>query len=85
MYMKELPIAEIVSGIFNGSSRLISGIYLRMHHMSIRQRHRNQIVHMCGEAPETALISHEAVDIDKKQRSSAISSGVCGHKRLSGR
>ena len=44
-----------------------------MHHMSLRQRHRDQIVDMCGETPKAALIAHEAMDINKEQGSSAIS------------
>lgn len=51
-----------------------------MHNMSIGQRHRDQIVDMSGEAPETALVAHEAMNIDEEQCSSAISGGVRGHQ-----
>jgi hypothetical protein len=51
-----------------------------MHHMSIGQRYRDQIVNMCWETLKAGLIAQKAMNVDEKQDSPAISGGFCWHE-----
>jgi hypothetical protein len=61
-----LPIAEVVPGKINSSSRFIARIDLGMYNMRLGQRQRQDIVNMCREALETGLVSHETMYVYEK-------------------
>ena len=73
-----LPIAEVVPGKINSSSRFIARIDLSMYNMRLDQRQRQDIVNMCREALETGLISHETMYVYEKQFSASLVDGLDG-------
>lgn len=44
-----------------------------MHHMTLSQGHRENIVNMSREALEARLIAHEAMNIDEQERTLSLS------------
>ena len=42
-----------------------------MHHVRIRQRHGDKIVHVGWEASETCLIAHKAMNVHKQYAAAA--------------
>ncbi len=68
-----VPIAEVISGILNRFSGLVSRVNLRVYHVRFGQGYGQEVMNMRGKAPEAGLVAHEAMDIDEKQCPSAIS------------
>ena len=51
--------------------------------MARREQHRDQVVHVRGEATEAALVAHEAVHVDQQQLAPAVARGaLLGRERV---
>ena len=80
--MRRDPIAEVLCDMLNWSAGSILWVDLRVNHMSLRQRDGQYIMDMRREALETALVAHEAVDIDQQKGSARAGGGLHRTQRL---
>ena len=69
--LRDLPRRELISCLLKTVPRLITRIDFRVHYVRIRERYRDQVVHMCWKASETRLIAHEAMDVHEQYTTSA--------------
>lgn len=72
IYGNYRPFAKLLRCMFYCVPSAILGVYLGMDHMSLSQRHGNQIVDVCGEALEASLVAHESMDVDEQQLAAAM-------------
>ena len=68
-----LPIAKVISGIFDSLSGLVLRIKFSMDHMALSEQSGHSIMNMCWEALKACLIAQKPMDVDQQQLPFAIS------------